>query len=104
MKKLFLIVIGMMQCLILSAYKNDIPVIAFGWAVKYWELTKTAGQLSYLFDITKGSCDKGKILDAVTRMIEDSDREKKIIRENMLKVQSENCFECLSEWVGKGNE
>ncbi|MCM1496844.1 MAG: polysaccharide pyruvyl transferase family protein [Clostridium sp.] len=89
---------------IVHAYKNDIPVIAFGWAVKYRELTKAVGQLSYLYDITEASCDKGKILDAVDQMLVNCGREKKIIRENMLKLQSENCFEYLSEWVGKDNE
>lgn len=89
---------------VVHAYKNDIPVIVFGWAVKYRELTKAAGQLSYLFDITKNSCDKGEILNAVDRMIENGDREKKIIREHILKIQSENCFECISEWAEKGNE
>lgn len=89
---------------IVHAYKNYIPAIALGWAVKYRELTQNVGQSAYIFDITAKTCDKNAIISAVRRMIENVDREKEVIRNHVLEIQAENCFECISEWVKRDNE
>lgn len=89
---------------IVHAYKNYIPAIALGWAVKYRELTENVGQSSYIFDITSNTCDKAGIIDAVRRMAENVNNEKEVIRKHVLNIQAENCFECITEWVKSHNE
>lgn len=89
---------------IVHAYKNYIPAIALGWAVKYRELTENVGQSSYIFDITSDTCDKAAIIEAVRRMADNADNEKEAIKNHVLKIQAENCFECISEWVKSNNE
>lgn len=89
---------------IVHAYKNYVPVIALGWAVKYRELTEAVGQSSYIFDITAKNCKKEQIVEAVKKMIDHADIERKTIQEHVNKIQTENCFECISEWVKNRNE
>lgn len=89
---------------IVHAYKNFVPVIALGWAVKYRELTESVGQSSYIFDITKEMCDNDAIVCAIQRMIDNINEERDVIQSNIQKIQFENCFECISEWVDKENE
>lgn len=89
---------------IVHAYKNYIPAIALGWAVKYKELTESVGQSSYIFDITAKTCDEAAVVDAVKRMIENINIERDVIQRHVLGIQSGNCFECISEWVKDNNE
>lgn len=84
---------------IVHAYKNYLPVIALGWAVKYRELTEAVGQSDYIFDITSDEDINDKIVCAVQNMIKNMDVERETIQTNVKKIQSENCFECISEWV-----
>lgn len=89
---------------IVHAYKNYVPAIALGWAVKYHELTKAVGQEAYIFDITDKACNQEKLVQAVSNMIANVKNEKEMIEKHVLELQSENCFECLSEWVRKNHE
>lgn len=89
---------------IVHAYKNYVPAIALGWAVKYRELTKAVGQSSYIFDITSETCDEDAIVHAVKQMIENINIERDVIQSHVLGIQSENCFERISEWVKDNNE
>lgn len=89
---------------IVHAYKNYVPVIALGWAVKYRELTELLNQSEYIFDITADSCSIENILFAIKKMMHNMDKESRIIKENMELIQSYNCFECLTEWVNEQNE
>ena len=89
---------------IVHAYKNYVPVIALGWAIKYRELTEAVEQSSYIFDITSKDCRKEEIVEAVKKMIHNVDVEKSTIQKCVEKIQSENCFECISKWVNNRNE
>jgi colanic acid/amylovoran biosynthesis protein len=89
---------------IVHAYRNYVPVIALGWAVKYQELTRAVGQESYMFDITAEDCDREALLQAIRNMIKNREEERHTIQTNMEKIQQENCFECISEWVKEKDE
>lgn len=53
---------------IIHAYKNNIPVLAIGWARKYYELLKTFNQLDYYFDINENIVKKN-IVGKLEKMI-----------------------------------
>ncbi len=89
---------------IVHAYKNYVPAIALGWAVKYRELTGAVGQGEYIFDITDKACKQEALVQAVSNMIANVEKEKETIKQHVVELQAENCFECLSEWVGKNHE
>jgi len=50
---------------VVHAYKNGVPAIVIGWAIKYKELLETFGQEKYLFDC-RNNLNKEDILDAVS--------------------------------------
>ena len=89
---------------IVHAYKNYVPAIALGWAVKYRELTQAVGQGAYIFDVTDRECNQAKLVQAVSDMIANVEKERETIEAHVLELQSENCFESLSEWVRKNHE
>ncbi len=89
---------------IVHAYKNHVPAIALGWAVKYRELTASVGQAAYIFDITDENCEEEAMLQAVRQMIRDFEQESEVIQSHIQSIQSENCFECISEWVKNNYE
>lgn len=89
---------------IVHAYKNGIPVIALGWAVKYRELTASVKQDAYIFDITAPACDVDALLGAVQRMMHNAADEKRIIKDCVEAIQSENCFTYIEKWVKNNNE
>lgn len=63
---------------IVHAYKEGVPAVAIGWAVKYGELMKDYSQEQYCFDIRKGEI-KEELLRAVERMSLNYERERKRI-------------------------
>lgn len=89
---------------IVHAYRNAVPVIALGWAVKYRELTAAVGQSAYIFDITDPACDGDKLTEAVNHMMEHIDEEKNTITRCVEALQKQNCFVCISEWKKENHE
>lgn len=78
------------------AYRNRIPCIILGWAIKYSELSKAVGQEKYCFDIT--STEEGlqeAILDRICRMDEVYIKETENIAAHLSVIRSENCFDSL---------
>ena len=82
---------------LVHAYKNNVPCVALGWAVKYKELTECLGQGMYSFDITQNLGDSGRILDALTNMEKDLDKEKRIIKDRLEEIQLNNCFDLVEK-------
>ncbi|MDE5863607.1 MAG: polysaccharide pyruvyl transferase family protein [Lachnospiraceae bacterium] len=89
---------------IVHAYKNHVPAIALGWAVKYRELTASVGQAAYIFDIIDENCEEETMLQAIGQMIQNFEKESEVIKSYIQSIQSENCFECISEWVKNNYE
>lgn len=79
------------------SYKNCVPCIILGWAVKYKELAACMNQSEFVFDITVDGLDIDKILQYITKMLGGYETEKAKIRESLSKVQQSNCFDVLEE-------
>ena len=79
---------------LVHAYRNNIPGIALGWAVKYKELTQLMGQINYSFDITENIRNKD-VLEAIEKMENSYLIEKEIIERKLEQIQENNCFEIL---------
>lgn len=81
---------------IVHAYKNGIPCVVLGWAVKYKELTELVKQSDYYFDIA-GQIDSEGILRALNQIIEHWEEERKVIQQAVAEIQEKNCFHVLDE-------
>ncbi len=73
------------------AYRECVPVVCLGWAVKYHELAQMLGQQDYAIDIDK--CTETNIRSILLRMNDNYLREKGIISSKMKELQHDNCFE-----------
>lgn len=79
------------------SYKNCVPCIILGWAVKYRELASYMNQESYAFDIRANNIDDAKILKYTAQMMEHYQDEKVQIQEGLAQIQQSNCFNILEE-------
>lgn len=79
------------------SYKNCVPCIILGWAIKYKELSVYMNQEEFAFDITNDKLNIDEILQHVCKMII-SYREEKIKIEKCLRnIQQSSCFNILEE-------
>lgn len=82
---------------IVHAYRNSVPCIILGWAIKYKELAKSVNQEEYCFDITKLDENKiNEILCSLADMDKNYENQSKIITECLADVQANNCFDELA--------
>ena len=82
---------------LVHAYKNIVPCIALGWAVKYRELAENLGQQNYIFDITDERTSDSEIITAISQLLNNYETERKIIQENLTRIQQNNCFDLLEK-------
>ena len=94
--KQFSFIIGSRFHGLVHAYRNNIPCIAFGWAIKYQELLACVNQLSYALDITDESNKVEKALEIVHTMESQYETERHVIKKRMKEIQKDNCFDCIS--------
>jgi len=80
---------------IVHAYKNSIPSIALGWAIKYEELAKNVSQEEFAFDITNEFFTSAKALKAINRMNLEHRKNRDIIKNRVSEIQKNNCFAFL---------
>lgn len=79
---------------IVHAYKEGVPAIIFGWAIKYQELAGQFDQSKFVFDITDKPNDKLEaIVYALDAMCTDYSNESKRIIEKSQALRKESCFE-----------
>lgn len=79
---------------IVHAYKNNVPCLLLGWAVKYQELARLMYQSQYIFDITAPNADVREIFSAIRDMEDNLAWNKKILRERLRQVQGRSiCFD-----------
>ena len=83
----------------MHAYRNYIPCILLGWAVKYKELAENVGQGRYAFDITEDDFDADKVITTIECIINHRDEESAIIKTHVLEIQKNNCFDLIEEWL-----
>jgi colanic acid/amylovoran biosynthesis protein len=81
------------------AYRNYIPCILLGWAIKYQELAENVGQGQYAFDIASNDFSSDKVIVAVDNLIEHLNKESGIIKEHVVEIQKHNCFDQIEEWL-----
>ena len=81
---------------IVHAYKQGIPCIVLGWAVKYQELLYKVEQSSYAVDVRK-QIDIGALLHLIDRMEENYEKESETIRTKLQGIQEQNVFDTLGE-------
>ena len=79
---------------IVHAYKEGVPCIALGWAVKYQELLDLFDQSGYVFDV-RNLKDCTGILNAIEQLDKKHNLESEKIRKKLAEVQKENCFDIL---------
>lgn len=81
---------------IVHAYKECVPCIAIGWAIKYKELLSLLQQDSYLLNIN----DNDEIIsNAINGMAQKFKIEKKIIEHNLKIIQQNNCFDVIKKYI-----
>ena len=79
---------------IVHAYKNIIPCIILGWAIKYKELAALFNQEEYVFDV-RDSIDLLSIMKAEKRLNDRVLIEKEEIRKKLELIQESACFDEL---------
>ncbi|MBQ3451576.1 MAG: polysaccharide pyruvyl transferase family protein, partial [Selenomonadaceae bacterium] len=87
---------------IVHAYKNNIPCILMGWAVKYKELAQLMYQSKYFFDLAAPEFDIREIFSAIHDMENNLELNKKILRERLGQVQANSsCFVAVKKVLDK---
>lgn len=76
---------------IIHAYKEHIPAIILGWAVKYTELAENFDQCQYVFDLN--NCDVNAVLKAVDEMDSHFIDEQDKIASISEKTKQNSCFD-----------
>lgn len=79
---------------IVHAYKQTVPCLVLGWALKYKELLEKAGQSHYMVDV-RGKMEIAEIKKLVNDMEARWKQEAEVIRSRILPLQETNVFDCI---------
>lgn len=83
---------------IVHAYRNNIPCILLGWAVKYRELANLVGQEKYVFDIGSSPINISTVVEMVKKINSEYKNESRKIEYCLSKVRNQvNCFDLMVE-------
>ena len=78
---------------IVHAYREHVPALVLGWAIKYQALTALLGQEQYVFDVTADQMDSALLAERLNRLISRSSEESKAIRSHLEPIQRNSCFD-----------
>ena len=81
---------------IVHAYKECVPCIAIGWAIKYRELLSLLKQDRYLLDINDSE-DNVRII--VKKMAQFFSSERDVISQELKVIQKRNCFDSIKQYI-----
>lgn len=81
---------------IVHAYRNCVPAVVLGWAVKYRELLSAFSQERFLFDV-RGELNESEILGAVSDMCERHAEYAAGMKEPLARIQGSNVFDCIKQ-------
>ena len=84
---------------IVHSYKQGVPCIALGWAVKYKELLELFGQERYLIDISSANCELINYI--IPQMVNSNLKEREQILKLLIDIQKNNCFDILEGIDGR---
>lgn len=71
---------------IIHAYRNGVPCLVLGWAVKYQELLTDFNQSQYVFDVRNG-INTSEILENLEKMMEKHSEESKTVKSKLEKIR-----------------
>jgi len=80
---------------IIHAYRNGIPVIAIGWAIKYSDLLNSFDQGDHCFDM-RNKLSYDLIASKVDKLISNHEKERRKIVDRIKKLSGLDAFEILS--------
>lgn len=80
---------------VVHSYKNSVPCLTLGWAVKYLELHKLFHQEKYCFDV-RDNLDISKLSNATEYLMNNYSKEKEIIFKELKEVQKHNIFDDIN--------
>jgi len=93
-------IVGSRYHSIIHAYKNGVPAVVIGWAVKYQELLKDFGQSEYMFEIRE-TIDENSLINAIGKMLDNHEKEKNKINKKLDNMRKNAVFEDIEEILGK---
>ncbi len=79
---------------IVHAYKNGVPCVLLGWAVKYRQLSRLFEQEKYCFDMRE-AIDTHKVLSMIDVLADNKESEKSKLKELLSDIQKDNVFDIL---------
>ena len=77
---------------VVHAYRNAVPAVVPGWAVKYRELLDLFGQGEFMFDV-RGEIDADTVAASVSRMCDTHSENKVMIRNGLDKIRENNVYD-----------
>lgn len=80
---------------VVHSYKNAVPCLTIGWAVKYLELHKLFHQEKYCFDV-RNNFDTSKLLSAAEDLLNNHSKQSEIISKELNQVQKHNIFDDIN--------
>lgn len=79
---------------VVHAYREGIPAVVLGWAIKYQALAALLGQEQYVFDLTRqGQQDRDLLNERLDRMLSSYTEESGEILYKLSTVRQNSCFE-----------
>lgn len=87
-------IIGSRYHAIVHAYRNKVPAVVLGWAVKYKELLGLFGQERYQFNVRK-AIDPNELRNAISAMTSDHKKESEAIGNKLTEIRKENIFDLI---------
>lgn len=79
---------------IIHSYKEGVPCIVLGWAVKYRELLSLFEQGKFVFDV-RGEVEESKVLQMVVEMKDKYKEYSAMIKKRLEEIQKENVFDTV---------
>ena len=84
---------------VVHAYRNYIPCILLGWAIKYKELAAKVGQEQFAFDITEPNFNSDQVKNVIDQLLINKYKESAIIKAYMTEIRKNNCFDQIAGYL-----
>lgn len=78
---------------IVHAYREHVPALVLGWAIKYQALTALLSQEQYMFDVTADLLDSSMLIESLNRLGARSMEESGVIKSQLKLIQEKSCFD-----------